>query len=274
VGTYYYAVVASDQYWNSSFSNNVNVTTFLPNIPVMSQIFPNPCFPGNISLSWTNTTGATNYYIFRANQPIETTDGLNYIANTTENLYNDSNFAVGTYYYTVIASNLFGNTSISNNVNVIVVVPIPMAPILNLIIPNPSPNGTICLSWNMIAGATTYNVYQYNSFITNVNNSLILINTTSSNSLIIVMLTNGTYYYVVTAVNTSGESNVNNCQNVIIAIPPSLTSIISSTISSKSNNFTYWIVGGAFLGGAVVFTTLIILRKRIDRSVQSSTPEN
>ncbi|MHA1821347.1 MAG: hypothetical protein ACTSU2_17530, partial [Promethearchaeota archaeon] len=34
-------------------------------------------------------------------------------------------------------------------------------------------------------------------------------------------LPNGTYYYVVTALNASGESNMSNCESVIVSIKAS-----------------------------------------------------
>ena len=81
----------------------------------------------------------------------------------------------------------------------------PSTPILNLITPNPSSNGTIRISWNAVTGANTYKLYRSTSMITNIGGSVNLITTTGSTSFIDPIAFNGTYYYAVTAVNASGE---------------------------------------------------------------------
>ncbi len=102
----------------------------------------------------------------------------------------------------------------------------PMPPVLNSITPNPNTTGSITISWNPVTSATSYNLYQYTSLITNINNSVILAGNTGSTSMV-KTLSIGIYYFVVTAVNSSGESSISNCQevNVVISSGSSLTTI-------------------------------------------------
>src|SRR5271157_348754 len=118
-GTYYYVVTAVNINGKSAISNCVSVLVyFIPSLPVLNTITPNPSINGSISLSWTASAGATRYYLFRATSTILSVTGLHFIANLTANSYTDVIGAVGTYYYAVIAANPAGNSSISNSQSV------------------------------------------------------------------------------------------------------------------------------------------------------------
>ena len=73
IGTYYYVVVSASLFGNSSISNCVSVTIFPPITPIINSIVPNTTFSGSISLIWTNTLGATRYFLFRDSKPITST---------------------------------------------------------------------------------------------------------------------------------------------------------------------------------------------------------
>ena len=111
----------------------------------------------------------------------------------------------------------------------------PPAPTLNPITPNPSTNGTILLSSTAVPGAASYNLYRSASLVTAINGSVTSLGSTGSISATNTVLTNGTYYYVVTAVNASGESNISNCQSVLVVIPPNLSLIQHSPIAINGN---------------------------------------
>ena len=112
---YYYVVVAMNYSAYSFISNNVHVTTSVPNTPLLYTISPNPSYNGSISLSWNADTEATGYYVFRDTNEITTTTGLNPIAQLTGTTYNDTIETAGTYYYAIIAKDPVGNSSHSNN---------------------------------------------------------------------------------------------------------------------------------------------------------------
>ena len=69
-----------------------------------------------------------------------------------------------TYYYSITAINGIGEGPQSNVVNIQ-----PLAsPVLNAIFPNPSYTGSIALSWNAVAGATSYQVFRDTTQITSL----------------------------------------------------------------------------------------------------------
>ena len=141
----------------------------------------------------------------------------------------------------------------------------PFAPVLNLIIPNPSSNGTIYLSWVSVDGAVSYNVYRFTSMITNINGSLTFVTNTKLTSAVDTELTNGTYYYAITAVSASGESTNSNCQYIIIAIPLSnststttTTTIPNSSTSTSSNNPQINNIEIGLISGGIGGTVVIV----------------
>ena len=145
-GLYYYVITAVNIDGESVISNCVSIDILLPPAaPSIILIIPNPSYTGAISLYWSASTGDNSYFVFRDINPIVSVTYLNFIANVTTISYNDTIGAVGTYYYAIIAENQFGNSSVSNCVNV--TVSAPNAPIMNIITPNLSYNGSIALSW-------------------------------------------------------------------------------------------------------------------------------
>ena len=97
---------------------------------------------------------------------------------------------------------------------------IPNAPILQSI-GSADENGYINLIWSLVNGADSYNVYQFNYFITEINGSISLINSTTELSYQDQLVSYGIYYYSITAVNASGESQPSNCEWVVINFPNS-----------------------------------------------------
>jgi len=86
---------------------------------------------------------------------------------------------------------------------------------------DPDDDGDFDLTWTASSGALTYTIYQYDSYITEINGSLTLIAagvTDLTNSL--SSYTNGTYYFIVVANNSYGET-LSNCIQIVVEIPPS-----------------------------------------------------
>ena len=164
------------------------------------------------SITWTLSLQANCYYLFQDINPILTTSGLNYIANLTTNSYNETLGTVGTYYYAVVAANQFGNSSISNNVNVYVSDPVVS---LSLTLPDPSVSGLISLSWTSSVGTTCVYLYRDVNPICNGTTLNYLLNTTADSYTDII--TNiGIYYYAVVAESPLGNRSVSNCVNVTV----------------------------------------------------------
>ena len=120
LGTYYYVIIAANQFGNSSISNCVSVAILTPLAPVINPILPNSTNSGSVSLSWTISLGASSYYIYRDIKPITSVIGLTYLVNTSATNYTDIITNIGIYYYAIITYSQFGNSSLSSCVNVTV----------------------------------------------------------------------------------------------------------------------------------------------------------
>ncbi|MFX1364171.1 MAG: ABC transporter substrate-binding protein [Promethearchaeota archaeon] len=85
---------------------------------------------------------------------------------------------------------------------------------------DPDDDGTFTLTWGAADGAVNYSVYEYSSYITVINSSLITLSTSiTSLSRALTGYSNGTYYFIVVAHNAQGGT-LSNCHTVIVAIPP------------------------------------------------------
>ena len=127
-GTYYYRIIATNGTHNTSLSDIVSVVVAIPptvadQTVVISNIVPNPSTSGLIILEWNEIIGATTYYVYRHTSSFSDVSGLTPIAEIGGTAYYDTLTANGTYYYRVIASDGTMNSSISNEVSVIVEIP-------------------------------------------------------------------------------------------------------------------------------------------------------
>ncbi|MFX1453911.1 MAG: hypothetical protein ACFFDB_00915 [Promethearchaeota archaeon] len=89
---------------------------------------------------------------------------------------------------------------------------------------DPDDDGNFDLTWTSSTLADSYNIYQYDSFITEINGSLTTVATgVTSLTFPQTGYTNGTYYFIVEAVNSYGVT-ISNCIVIIVAVPPSAVS--------------------------------------------------
>ena len=196
-----YRVYATNAAGNSAPSNTVTVTT----PPAAPTGLTATASKGQISLSWTGSTGATSYDVYRAtssgqegNTPIAT--GV--IATT----FTDSNVTGGTtYYYKVTAVDAAEQSRMSSEVSA-TLPQVPAAP-TGLAVSAGLTN--VSLSWNAVTGATSYDVYRATSSGQEGNTPIATGVTaptfTDSN------VTGGTtYYYEVTAVDAAGQSRMSS----------------------------------------------------------------
>lgn len=85
---------------------------------------------------------------------------------------------------------------------------------------NPDDDGNFTLTWTSSSGANNYSIYQYSSYITEINNSLTLLEEETSTFLLpLTGYSNGTYYFIGVAFNDLGNSTSNSIL-VVVAIPP------------------------------------------------------
>ncbi len=107
---------------------------------------------------------------------------------------------------------------------------------------SPDEDGNFNVHWFPVEGATNYTVYRSNDYITEINESLTVVNTTDLEGTKEIYLDSGTYYYVVVATNASGMSYPSNCQRQTVA--PIADLIDANTIiCSPLNSQNYDIMG-------------------------------
>ncbi len=108
----------------------------LPETPILSPISPNPSTSAKVNLVWNDAIGAIDYFIYRSNSLITSTSGMIPLKRVSTTLFQDIINVSGIYYYSIVATNLEGNSSLSNCQNVsitIITSPIPQE-ILTLIL--------------------------------------------------------------------------------------------------------------------------------------------
>jgi fibronectin type 3 domain-containing protein len=206
--TYYYVVTASNAVGESAASNEIAVT---PNAPAVSPAAPTN-LTGNASnnqasLSWTASSGTTNYIVKRSN----TAGGPYAVIGSTGTVtsFTDTNVVNGlTYYYVVTASNAVGESAASNEAAVVIPnspVSLPAAP-TNLV--GNAGNNQVSLSWTASTGAASYTVKRSG---TAGGPYTVVGSAVTATSFTDTTVVNGsTYYYVVTASNANGESAKSN----------------------------------------------------------------
>ena len=196
---YYYVVSAVNASGESANSTQVQAQPFLPVPAAPTGLSP---IPGNnqVALSWNGSTGATFYKVKRSTVsggPYTIVAGA--VSNTT---YTDTTVSNGTiYYYVVSAVNLSGESANSTQVQAKPNLPVPAVP--RGLSATPWVN-KVALSWNVSAGAISYNVKRA-AF--SGGPYLVLISGITSSTYVDTSARYGTtYYYVVSAVNSGGES--------------------------------------------------------------------
>ncbi|UCG68454.1 MAG: hypothetical protein JSV09_11650 [Thermoplasmata archaeon] len=111
---YYYFITPGNTFGNST-SNCQNVTVKIPlNKPYLQPISPSPDTDGIIELSWTSVQNAEYYYIFRHPLNISSISGLIPIGVSPTCNYTDTISIIGMYFYVIVASDGWVNSSISN----------------------------------------------------------------------------------------------------------------------------------------------------------------
>ncbi len=173
--------------------------TRLPGAPAQPQNFvatDGQC--DGTHLSWTDVATETSYQVWRANE--DGSSPAQIASNSADDVtYDDLTGNVGTVYrYWVVASNACGNSAPSNFDNG-----------SRLDVPG-APAGLsatetscvdICLTWNGVAGATSYQIFR---------DGILLATVTAPNYCDATAVPGTQYAYTVRAVNTCGVSNPSN----------------------------------------------------------------
>ncbi len=202
-----YHILAFNVSGNNDFAGTNATTLTDPPISVTATHGP-----GVISLSWTASTGAVTFNVYRGTTP-NGEDETPIATGLTSTSYSDANVTIGqTYYYKVTAINanadrkpvLSAESDFSAEASAI---PSPAAPInLQAFAPVNFGEPQVTLTWTAVGGATSYNVYR--SLSANGKGAVPLVTgLTNSNYLDNTIESFGTpYFYKVTAVANGSES--------------------------------------------------------------------
>ena len=171
----------------------------------------NPDNDGTFDLTWTASSGASNYSVYRYSSYItEINENLTLLAGEITNLTLGVNgYTDGTYYFIVVGHNNQGNT-LSNCITVVVGLTPGVFTLLSNA-ENPDNDGTFDLTWTASSGANNYSVYRHSSVITEINGSVtLLVDEITDTSLGLSEYANGTYYFIVVTHNDYGDT-LSNC---------------------------------------------------------------
>jgi fibronectin type 3 domain-containing protein len=204
--TYYYQITAVNAAGESPKSSEVSATP-LSGPPAPTNLTATPG-NGQVALSWTASSGAATYNIYRS-----TSSGgegaTPYLTGVTATSLTDSGLTNGTtYYYQVTAVDGIGHegprsSEVSATPQAATTPPAPT----NLAAT--AGNGQVALTWNASAGAATYNIYRGTS--KGGEGSVPYRTGITGTAFTDTGVTSGTrYFYVVTAVNAAGESAKSN----------------------------------------------------------------
>ncbi len=256
--------------WNIAIEHPYSADSFSPEPSQLNAINPVNNTNGSITLVWNASVNADNYTVYRSLVEITVVnDSVNSIITTINTNYTDTVSLDGTYYYAIIATNATGSSVLSNCESVEVDLPIPNAPILNVIVPNPNTTGDVSLSWSLVSGVQGYFVYRNTIFISETGDQSILADVSNGVFYQDNSLANGTYYYVVVAHNYNGNSLPSNCVNITVAIAPALNenntltnskTPISPSGSSSISGYSLLFLTG--LGVFALFLNFVQMRKK------------
>jgi len=193
---------STDYYWNGGAATiTVTAGTTTPSAPTGLTATP---ANGSVALSWTASTGATSYNVYRGTTSggESTTPIASGIATTS---YSDPSVTNGSkYYYKVAAVNTAGTGALSAEASATPEPAIPSAPAG---LTATAGSASVSLSWTASTGATSYNVYRGTA--AGGENTTPIASGITATSYSDTSVTNGTkYFYKVAAVNTAGTSTL------------------------------------------------------------------
>jgi beta-galactosidase len=244
--TYYYVVTAVSANGTSMNSAQVSATPQTPPVPTVPTGLTAIPGDGQVSLSWTGSSGATNYNVKRS-----TTSGGTYttVASTVTTSFVNTGLTDGTtYYFEVSALNPTGESANSGWVSA---KPTPIITGLSATFAN----SQVELQWNAYPGVSGYNVKR--SLVSGGPYTTIAASLTSTNFTDVNVTVCQTYYYVVTITNAGTEDLPSTEVSATWpgVLPPQFT---SADIGAPSPAGSAGFCGGQFTvsgGGADIWGT-------------------
>jgi len=203
---YYYKVTAVNSCGTSGYSNEASATP-ASGVPSAPTGLTATAGDTQIALSWTASSGATSYSVYRGiTAGGESTTAI--ASGITTTSYTNTGLTNGTtYYYKVKATNAGGTSGYSNEASATPTAG--SAPSAPTGLTASASNALVLLSWNVSAGATSYSVYRGTT--AGGESTTAIASGITTTGYANTGLTNGTtYYYKVKATNASGTSGYSN----------------------------------------------------------------
>ncbi|MDR3711036.1 MAG: fibronectin type III domain-containing protein [Capsulimonadaceae bacterium] len=265
--TYYYKVTAVNGL-ETAKSNEANAITMAAVPTILTAAASNQ----QVSLTWTTSTGATSYNVYRG-----TTSGgesaTPVATGQTTGAFTDSGLTDGTtYYYEVTALDNAGESAKSQEA------PAKPAPSTPTGLTATGGAQSVSLSWTAPAGASTYNVYRGTTL--GGESSTPVATGVPGTTYVDSGLADATkYFYKVTAVNgaESGQSGESSA-TTYAAVPSILTATggaqsVSLTWTASTGATSYNVYRGTTLGGesATPVATGLTSPSYLDTSLSDST---
>ncbi|MGO8671924.1 MAG: protease pro-enzyme activation domain-containing protein [Capsulimonadaceae bacterium] len=241
--TYFYTVSAANAAGTSTQSNEASSTPTAVTIPSAPSNLSAAGGASQVSLSWTPSTGATSYNIYRGtasgsedNSPLATqTGGPDYTDTAAVN--------GTTYYYFVSAVNAAGQSPVSNEASATPnPLPLPGAPGG---LTATSGNCQVTLSWTASNAAASYDVFQ--STVSGGEGATPAVTNVIAATDTITGLTDGvTYYFTAAAVNSTGTSAQSKQVSATPSAPQGSTHVLWSKTDGTLSLWNYTPETGAY----------------------------
>ncbi|MGO8673133.1 MAG: fibronectin type III domain-containing protein, partial [Capsulimonadaceae bacterium] len=202
--TYFYTVAAVNGGGTSGLSSESSATPEPP-IPAVPTALSATSGNAQVSLSWTASTGATSFNVYRGTA--SGAEGSTSVGPATTTSYSDTGLTNGVaYFYEVAAVNAGGTSPLSSEASA---TPAPQIPGAPAGLTGTAGNSQVALSWTASTGAASYCIYRGTATgaeaATAIVTGITAVNYTNRS------VTNGTtYFYTVAAVNSSGTSPPSN----------------------------------------------------------------
>ncbi|UCC19818.1 MAG: hypothetical protein JSV62_00640, partial [Promethearchaeota archaeon] len=217
-GAHFFVIVANNEYGHTiSDCTRVQVLLPAPGDFVLDTDADDPDTDGNFLLTWTSSDGADNYSIYTSHEFITEINGdVTLLADQdASSPYSITNMKTGIHYFVAVAYNGTGKT-LSNCINVSVLLPAPGDFTLSSNAGDPDLDGIFDLSWTNSDGADNYSLYVFSELIVEINFSVdVLADQDAISPTHIFGLTQGDYYYAVVAFNGTGQT-MSNCLHITV----------------------------------------------------------
>jgi fibronectin type 3 domain-containing protein len=187
--TYYYKVSTSGTDGESNQSAYTSAIT-APETPTGVTSYTNSA--SSIMISWNSVTGASSYTVYRATSA---TGAYTAIGTSSTNSYTNTGLSANTtYYYKIKAHNEGGESALSSETNTRTLILAPTG-----VTATAQSSSVIRLTWNAVSGASSYKVYQWVGYYSEIGTYT----TTSLN--VTGCSARTTYFFEVCAVGVNGE---------------------------------------------------------------------